>query len=40
MTGWLEIRIMCQGWVTSDMSIRGLMFQCASTIKIQLSVLV
>jgi len=24
----------------SDMSIRGLLFQCASTIKIQLSVLV
>ena len=35
--GWLGIRIMCE-W--SDMSTRGLLFQWASTIKIQLSVLV
>ena len=34
MTGWLEIRINCPEW--SDMSIRGLLFQWVTTIKIQL----
>jgi hypothetical protein len=36
-TGWLGIRIM---WKWSDMYTRGLLFQLASTIKFQLSVLV
>ena len=38
-TGWLGIRIMCPSRATC-MSIGGLLFQWASTIKIQLSVLV
>jgi hypothetical protein len=33
-TGWLGIRIMCPGRAT-----RGMLFQCASTIKIKLSML-
>ena len=33
LSGWLGIRITCP----SDVSIRGLLFQSASTIKIQLS---
>jgi len=37
-SSWLGIRIMCSGG--GDMSIHGLLFQWASTIKIQLSVLV
>ena len=37
-TGWLGNRIVCPSW--GDMSIHGLFFQWASTIKIQLSVLV
>jgi len=35
--GWLGIRMCPSG---GDMSIRGLLFQSANTIKIQLSVLV
>jgi len=35
---WLGIRIICPEW--SDMSTHSLLFQSASSIKIQLSVLV